>query len=113
MHGLLVEGNTASVNGLTAGTYTVTVTDANNCTNTVSAIITEPTVLQSSITASTDVSCNGLSDGSGTVSANGGTVNYTYSWSPFRRIRSTENNLGAGTYTVTVTDANGCTSTKQ
>ncbi|MBK6838829.1 MAG: hypothetical protein IPG90_11675 [Bacteroidetes bacterium] len=104
-------GNAANASGLGAGTYTVTVTDANNCTNTTTAIIAEPVLLTSSITATTDVSCNGMNDGSGTVAGNGGTPNYTYSWSPSGGSGTVEPNLTAGNYTVTITDANGCTST--
>ncbi|MBK9524702.1 MAG: PKD domain-containing protein [Bacteroidetes bacterium] len=104
-------GNAANATGLGAGTYTVSVTDANNCTNTTTAIIAEPVLLTSSITATTDVSCNGMNDGSGTVAGNGGTPNYTYSWSPSGGSGTVEPNLTAGNYTVTITDANGCTST--
>ena len=58
---------------------------------------------------STDVGCNGLSNGSATVVTNGGTAPFTfYAWSPSGGSGASANNLAADTYTVTVTDVNGC-----
>ncbi|PSJ72030.1 hypothetical protein C7N43_36300, partial [Sphingobacteriales bacterium UPWRP_1] len=71
-------GTTASISGLTAGAYTVVVTDANGCTNTVTQTITQPTTLTASITGQTDVSCNGGNNGSVTIGASGGTPGYQY-----------------------------------
>ncbi|MBI5539111.1 MAG: SprB repeat-containing protein, partial [Bacteroidia bacterium] len=68
--------NAASTSSLCAGTFTVTVTDANLCTATASVVVTQPTLLTSSITAQTNVSCNGGSNGSATVTAAGGTAPY-------------------------------------
>ncbi|MBL0051828.1 MAG: SprB repeat-containing protein, partial [Bacteroidetes bacterium] len=93
--------------GLAAGTYTVTATDAAGCIETATFTVTEPAILGMNGTP-TDVTTNGGSDGSIDVTATGGTPNYTYLWSN----GSTDEdqiNLPAGTYTVTVTDANGCT----
>ena len=96
---------------LIAGTYTVTVTDANLCMATASVIITEPAEsLQATITSQTNVTCFGYSDGSATVTATGGTPPYSYVWNTIPvQTTSTASNLVAGTYTVTVTDANNCT----
>ncbi|MBI1840676.1 MAG: putative Ig domain-containing protein, partial [Verrucomicrobia bacterium] len=80
------------------GTYTFTVTDANGCTGMASVTITEPKILVASAIA-TPISCNG-GDSSVTVSASGGTGPYTGTGTFNRK---------AGTYTFTVTDANGCT----
>ena len=104
-------GNGATGTGLTAGSYTVTVTDANGCTATAGVTITQPTVLTANITTTVNVSCNAGSNGSSTVSAGGGTPNYTYLWTPVGGSNATGTGLTAGAYTVTVTDANGCTAT--
>lgn len=92
---------------LTAGTYSVVVTDANGCTTSTSFTITEPSALSASASSS-NASCNGGSNGSVNVSANGGTSPYSYSWSNGATSASVSG-LSAGTYNVTVTDANGCT----
>ena len=98
---------TQDVTGLAAATYTVTVTDANNCTGTKSFIVTEPTALAVSVVGS-NVSClNGI-DGSIDATVSGGTGAYTYMWSN-GAITQDVTGLVADTYTVTVTDANGCT----
>jgi aminopeptidase-like protein len=95
--------------GLAAGTYTVTVTDANNCTKTLSATITEPSALSVTETH-VNVLCNGASTGSIDVSVSGGTSPYTYNWGGGITTQD-RTGLAAGTYTVTVTDANNCTKT--
>ncbi|MCO4806846.1 MAG: hypothetical protein KC456_09665, partial [Flavobacteriales bacterium] len=105
-------GSGSSITGLTAGTYTVTATDANGCTETDVVILTQPTVLVASIGTPTDVSCNGGNDGAATASATGGTTSYSYAWSGGGGSSATATGLTAGTYTVTVTDANGCTDTE-
>jgi gliding motility-associated-like protein len=100
--------------GLTAGTYNVTVTDANGCVDSSSVIITEPPGMSATITAQTDVFCSGNSTGSATVSINGGTAPYGYSWNTIPiQTAATATNLAMGTYTATITDANGCTTTTQ
>ena len=101
---------TATETGLSQGTYVVTVTDSNNCTSTSSIIITEPNVLTSTIGTSTNVSCNGGADGTATVTAAGGTTPYSYAW-PSGDTMPTDTGLTQGTYVVTVTDFNNCTST--
>ncbi|UUV22592.1 glycine-rich protein [Paenimyroides aestuarii] len=100
-----------SLSNLTPGTYTLTITDLNNCTATEDFVITEPTVLVATNAAQTDVSMFGGNDGSATVSASGGTAPYTYMWSNGATTAAITN-LTAGTYTATVTDANGCTATE-
>ncbi len=96
--------------GLIAGTYTVTVTDANNCTKTISATVTQPTAITFSSIV-THVSCNGGNNGAINITVNGGTPAYTYLWAPGGQTTQDLNGLTAGTYTVTITDANGCTKT--
>lgn len=97
---------TQTATNLTVGTYTITVTDATFATTTVSVTITEPTILTAS-TTKIDANC-GNADGSATVTAIGGTSPYTYIWSN-STTTSTINSVLANTYTVTVTDANVCT----
>jgi hypothetical protein len=100
---------TASVTGISAGTYSVTITDANGCTDSASVVVTEPTVLVSATVVDSNVSCNGFADGGATASATGGTSPYTYAWSNSAATASITGVI-AGNYFVTVTDANGCTS---
>ena len=102
---------TEDITGLNQGSYTVTVTDANGCTGTATAQVTQPTAL-SVLFTSINVSCNGLFDGSINSSVSGGTSPYSYSWNT-SPVQSTANatNLGAGIYVLTVTDSSGCTVT--
>ncbi|SFS46515.1 T9SS type B sorting domain-containing protein [Sphingobacterium wenxiniae] len=107
-------GTSQTATGLSAGTYTVTVTDANSCQITRSFTITHPPALMASDGGKTNVSCNGGSNGTATVNVVGGTgaYTYTYSWAPFGGTSQTATGLSAGLYTVTVTDANGCQTTQ-
>ncbi len=105
-------GGGATHNNLCAGTYTVTVTDDNGCTGVSTVVINEPTGVTLNI-SSTDASCNGVCDGSVSVVGAGGTPPYAYSWTGGLGGGGTHNNVCAGTYTATVTDANGCTAQGQ
>ena len=101
-----------SATGLSAGNYNVTVTDANGCSKVQPIVITQPIAPLTTLFASfNDISCYGGNDGTITVTTSGGTAPYTYSWntSPIQTT-STASNLTIGTYTLTVTDANLCTS---
>jgi large repetitive protein len=100
---------TATANGLSAGTYTVAVSDNNGCVSTTTAVITQP-ILLTATTSMTQATC-GNSNGTATVTASGGTGAYNYTWNPPVGNTATVNGLSADTYTVTVTDANGCTAT--
>ncbi len=99
---------TEDINGLIAGTYSLTVTDNGGCTNIQSVPVNEPGLLVT-ILSSTDASCNGVANGSATPSVSGGTAPYTYLWSN-GNTASTQTTLAAGSYSVTVTDARGCNS---
>lgn len=105
---------TANATGLTPGTYIATVTDSKNCTDTAMVTITEPTDLTVSTVSTTPTNCNSLNNGTATVSASGGTAPYSYSWNtvPVQNTAAATN-LPAGTFTVTVTDDNGCIKTHQ
>jgi hypothetical protein len=72
---------TASISGLTAGTYTVTVTDANGCTANCMVTVQEPGCNLSATATGTDVSCNGGNNGTATATATGNLVPVTYLWS--------------------------------
>ncbi|HNL05932.1 MAG TPA: SprB repeat-containing protein [Chitinophagales bacterium] len=98
---------TASINGLTAGTYTVTVTESATCTAVAIYDVTQPPLIDITCTK-TDVTTNGGSDGSASLNATGGTSPYTYLWSSGETTSSISGKT-SGSYTVTVTDDNGCT----
>jgi large repetitive protein len=102
---------TQNVTNFDVGIKNITVTDAAGCIGTASVQITEPTQLASAVVSSTNVSCFGQSNGGATVLANGGTGVYSYSWLPSGQINAVLTNVIASSQTVTVTDANGCTST--
>ena len=110
---LTVSSNEDQIN-LGAGNFSVTVTDVNGCTAEASYTLAEPDAVE--VTGITvDPSCNvlsGVQDGTIDITATGGTPGYTYLWDgPFGATGSTSedlSNLGAGTYNVTITDANGC-----
>lgn len=103
------DGQTVSnATNLPAGSYTVTVTDANNCTATTNVSITQPGALTASVPSTTAVSCYGGSNGTAVGGVTGGNAPYTFSWSN-GQTTDTAKGLAAGSYTVSVTDANGCT----
>ncbi len=93
---------------LGAGSYTVTVTSAdNNCIQQIPVTIAQPLPLAINIVSQTNVSCFGGNDGALTLGATGGTNPGTYSWTPNVSVTNTASNLTAGSYTVTLTD-NAC-----
>lgn len=103
-------GTTATINGLIVGTYNVTVTDANGCSATATANVTDPGSPTVSVAGGNDVSCFGLSDGAAAVTVSGGATPYTYLWSTGATGASVSG-LPVGPVSVTVTDANGCQAT--
>jgi gliding motility-associated-like protein len=103
---------TGIATGLAAGQHTAGVQDAKGCQDTVSIVITQPTLLVASITSSINDSCFGDSKGNAVTGAVGGTGSYTYQWNTTpAQSTATANNLPAGTYTATATDAHGCQDT--
>ena len=98
--------------GLAPGVYTVTIKDVNGCTGVTSVTIAEPTALVATAGTITNVACNGSATGSATVNVTGGTGSYTYAWNTTPvQTGMTATGLAAGTYTVTVKDANSCSVT--
>ncbi|WP_164108661.1 MULTISPECIES: MBG domain-containing protein [Sphingobacterium] len=105
----------AIVSGLSAGSYTGTITDAMGCSITRTIIVEQPAApLEVSSHGKTNVSCYGGANGTARVVVTGGTLPYTYSWDYAPWITTAEaTGLAAGTYTVTVTDAKNCQTTQQ
>lgn len=103
---------TANVSGLGAGTWTVIIADSEGCDTTMSFDITSPPELILDASVIADVSCNGDCDGSASVVITGGTPPYSVLWDdPGAQTSLVASGLCAGTYTVTVTDDNGCVET--
>lgn len=101
---------TAAISNLSAGTFTVVVTDLRGCTRNVSATVTQPTALVL-VTSSTAATC-GNSNGTASVVASSAPAPHTYSWNTTPvQTTAAATNLAAGNYTVTVGAANGCTAT--
>jgi hypothetical protein len=95
--------------GLTAGTYIVTVTDTHGCTGTDSVIINAPAPINISAPQITPISCFGNTNGGISFNLSGGTGNLVSSWNPNIGTGTQVQNLGPGTYILSVVDDNGCT----
>lgn len=95
-------------NNFTAGTYTVTITDATGCLTATSVTITEPDTILTTLTKN-DILCFGELTGAANVVATGGVTPYTYSWNS-GGTSAAETNIGSGFSAVAVTDDNGCVS---
>ena len=96
---------TSSVSGLSAGWYTVDITDSNGCVIMDSVEITEPTMLTISGVTTDEISGN---DGSIDLTVSGGTLSYSFVWTNGAPAVEDPTGLAGGSYDVTVTDGNGC-----
>ncbi|MDA8629672.1 hypothetical protein N9M15_05595, partial [Bacteroidia bacterium] len=102
-------GTSATFSSLSAGSYTVTAKDANGCTQTLSVTITEPAAISVSSISSTNVTCNGASDGTITITAiGGGTLKYSIDNGSTYQSSNVFSALTQGSYTVVVSDNNNC-----
>ncbi|NRD21600.1 SprB repeat-containing protein, partial [Winogradskyella eckloniae] len=99
---------------LSAGDYTVTVVDSNQCTAEIEIEITEPSALSLSVDKVNATSAQGCDDGTATASTTGGNGPYTYLWSASagNSTDASVSGLTVGNHTVVVTDANDCTATQ-
>lgn len=103
-------GNTPTAINLSSGTYTVTVTDDAGCIGTTTVTINEPAPI--AITETITPSNCGSNNGSISTIVTGGSSSYSYLWSPNGEITSPLSSLPAGSYSLTVTDDEGCSSTE-
>ncbi|HRI60967.1 MAG TPA: gliding motility-associated C-terminal domain-containing protein, partial [Saprospiraceae bacterium] len=106
---------TEDISGLSAGIYSVQVTDTKGCTDSQNFTISNPAVLALSLATSQNVTCFGAANGKATINSGGGTPPLSYAWytSGGQLFSTTKNpdNLIPDTYTVTVTDGSLCTTT--
>jgi len=100
---------TQGISSLSTGNYMVSITDANGCLKTSMTTITEPAVLGCNMNI-VDATCFGYPNGSATTTTTGGTPTYNYLWDSSANNQTTPTAVGlaAGTYDLTITDANGC-----
>lgn len=103
---------TATAVGLSAGSYTVTVTNGDGCQATAAVTLTEPAQLFANISGVNNPTGCTTNNGSATALSSGGTGLVSFLWNNSQNT-PTAINLGAGTFTVTATDANGCQATAQ
>lgn len=105
------ESDDEDLTGLLAGTYVITVTDGAGCEITNSILLSEPQPLAINVEGTVDLLCTGVETGSALVSATGGCSPYFFSWSHDPTLQAPlAQNLGSGTYFVSVQDVNGCSS---
>ncbi|HLG02968.1 MAG TPA: PKD domain-containing protein, partial [Bacteroidia bacterium] len=102
----------ATWNNISGGTYIIVVTDQNNCADSSTVFVNNQPGVTASVSSITNVLCNGQSTGEIICTASNGAPAYTYVWSaPATGTTGTASNLPAGSYTLTVSDANGCATT--
>ena len=104
--------HTLSITGLSPGQYIFTATDASACVRADTVVITQPIPLTANVPNANQTNCSGTGAGTLVDASSGGTYPYTYNWNSVpAQIDSILDNVVAGTYTVTVHDANNCSAT--
>jgi len=103
----------ATLSNLGIGTYAVTATDANGCTSQASITLTTPQAIVITSPQTTNVTCFGAANGTAQFNVSGGSGNLSYAWTPAGGNNLVGTGMGPGTFTLTVTDQNGCTATGQ
>ncbi|MES2132497.1 MAG: gliding motility-associated C-terminal domain-containing protein [Bacteroidota bacterium] len=103
---------TGTATNLCVGVHTVTVTDASGCVATETVNIAQTVIVLVTSNGNT-LTCNGGCTGIATANASGGTGSYSYTWTPTMQSTQTATGLCAGTHTVVVADANGCSNVDQ
>jgi gliding motility-associated-like protein len=104
-------GNGINIANLFAGQYAATVTDTKGCTSTLTANVNQPTALLLAIPPVADTICFEANNGTARALPSGGTSPYTYLWNANSQTSQTATGLSSATYRVTITDANGCSTT--
>jgi len=104
--------STPELQGIPAGSYTVTVTDAGGCEYQETIQVGAPNVVTLTVDQTINPTCAGGTDGQISVSPSGGDAPYVYNWNPNSGTTGSISGLSGGTYTVTVTDNGGCTATE-
>jgi len=105
-----LQQTTQTAVGLTAGTYTCTITSSQNCTVTATVTVSVDNPMQTSIVSQTDVTCHASNTGTATIGITDGTAPFSFNWSGSNSTTEFANDLFVGQQDVIVTDANGCTS---
>lgn len=100
----------AAIGALPPGTYSVTITDSRGCTQVNTATVNEVSCSITGVVAAVNLNCFGINNGSATASITGASGNVSYAWSNGTS-QQTASNLAPGTYTLTATDAIGCSIT--
>ncbi len=100
--------STGVFNNLSAGNYSISITDINNCQTTIQSTVTQPTELVANISNQQNINCFGENTGSVTLNANGGNGNITFTLNGNTNSTGEFSNLSGGTYTIIVEDQNSC-----
>lgn len=109
--GTVVNGNFSNLSGLCSGLITATVTDNAGCLKVLSGSVSSPTGILNSMPILSFPKCYGDTDGSISIITSGGTLPYTYTFTPPGSNSNPLTNVGTGNYTVNVMDNNGCSTT--